>query len=124
VDVAEHGGVEEPAELVDGERDQPGRGGGAFSFSRGGDDEERVGEHREGRPAVPGGPAPDLVLVKAGQALTGLEGLLDTPALPGHPHQGHQGHRARCVAAVVGQMVLPSIGIFVVFGVDADPGPS
>lgn len=54
------------------------------------DGEEGVGEHGEGDPAVPGGPASDLVFVESGQALAGLEGLLDRPSASGDPHQGGQ----------------------------------
>ncbi|MFE4974853.1 hypothetical protein ACFRAR_22460 [Kitasatospora sp. NPDC056651] len=52
-------------------------------FGDGGDREEGVSEHRQGGPAVPGGPAADLVLIQPGQALGGLEGLLNGPAPPG-----------------------------------------
>jgi len=44
------------------------------------DGQEGVGTHREGYPAQPGGVAADLVLIQAGEALAGLEGLLDLPA--------------------------------------------
>ena len=51
---------------------------------------EGMGEHRQGGPAVPGAPAADLVLVKATEALAGLEGLLDRPAPAGDPDQDGQ----------------------------------
>jgi hypothetical protein len=63
-----------------------------------------VREHGQGGPAVPGGPAPDLVLVQAGEALGRLEGFLDAPALPGDAHQDVQRDRAGAVAAQVGQL--------------------
>ncbi len=40
-------------------------------------------QHRKGDPPVPGLPLPDLVLVQAGEVLSGLEALLDPPALAG-----------------------------------------
>ena len=42
-------------------------------------DQEGVGEHGQGGPAVPGAPAAHLVLVQADQALAGLEALLNLP---------------------------------------------
>jgi hypothetical protein len=47
----------------------------------GGDGQERQGEHGQGGPPVPGGPAADLVLIQAGQALGGLEVLFNRPPL-------------------------------------------
>ena len=64
--------------------------GVGVAFGGGGHGQEGVGEHGQGGPAVPGGPAPDLVLVQPGEALGGLEGFLDAPALPGHGDQGVQ----------------------------------
>lgn len=58
-----------------------------------------VAEHGQGGPAVPGGPAADLVLVEADKTLGGLEGLFDAPALPGYPHQGGQWQTVRAAAA-------------------------
>ena len=81
-------GVEESAKLVDGQRDQPGRGGCGVAFDGGGHGQEGVGEHGQGGPAVPGAPAPDLVLIESGQAFGGLEGFLDAPALTGHGAPG------------------------------------
>ena len=47
-------------------------GAGVWSRSLGGGDgQEGVGEHGQGGPAVPGGPAADLVLVEPDQALGG-----------------------------------------------------
>ena len=68
--------------FVAGESDESG-GGGVFVVLAGADDgQEGVGEHREGRPAQPGGVAADLVLIRPG-ALAGLEGLLDLRVLSG-----------------------------------------
>ena len=61
------------------------------AFGGGGDGQEGGGEHGEGDPPVPGGPGADLVLVQAGQALGGLEVLLDGPPEPGDPHQRGEG---------------------------------
>ena len=58
-----------------------------------------MGEHGQGGPAVPGGPAADLVLVEPGEALGGLEGFLDAPALSGHAHQCAVGPGAGCSSA-------------------------
>jgi hypothetical protein len=38
------------------------------AFDHGGDGEEGVREHGQDAPAVPGGPAPHLMLVQAGEA--------------------------------------------------------
>lgn len=57
--------IEESAELVDGQRDQACRRGCGFAFDRGGHGQEGMGEHGQGGPAIPGAPAPDLVLVEA-----------------------------------------------------------
>ena len=51
----------------------------------------------------PGGPAVHLVLIQAGQALSGLEVLLDRPAKPGDLDQGGQRDPLRGVAVVEGQ---------------------
>ena len=91
----EQQGVEESAKLVDGQRDQPGRCGLGVAFGGGGHGQEGVGEHGQGGPAVPGGPAADLVLVQPGETFGGLEGFLDAPALSGDGDQGVQGDRAR-----------------------------
>jgi uncharacterized protein (TIGR00730 family) len=78
---------EESADLVAGQGDQPGWCG-PFGALLGGDNREQgVRDHREQRPAPPGGPAADLVLVEPGQALPSLEGLLDRPATPGDSDQ-------------------------------------
>ncbi len=55
----EHG-VEEAAEFVDAQLDQPRRRGLVVAFDGGGHGEEGVGEHGQGGPAVPGGSASDL----------------------------------------------------------------
>src|SRR3954451_10637827 len=81
-----------------------------------------MGEHGQGGPTMPRGPAPDLVLVEAGESFGGLEGFLDTPALTGHGDQRVQCGRPWCVAAQVGQlaggiiaadqqMVLTGVGV-------------
>jgi hypothetical protein len=52
--------------------------------ARGGDHcEQGVRDHREQVPALPGDPPADLVFVEPGQALAGLERLLDGPAASG-----------------------------------------
>ena len=58
------------------------------AFDGGGHGQEGMGEHGQGGPAVPGGPAPDLVLIEPGQSFGGLEGFLDAPALSGHARPG------------------------------------
>ena len=68
-----------------------------------GDGKECAGEHGQGDPPVPGGPAPDLVFVQAGQALADLEILLDAPSAPGDPDQDGERDVPGRVAAVVGQ---------------------
>jgi hypothetical protein len=92
------------ADLVTGERDQLGRWWVADALEQGGHDQEGVGEHGQGHPAVPGAPAADLVLIQASKALAGLDGLLDAPALAGDLDQAGQRYRAGSVAAVVGQL--------------------
>jgi hypothetical protein len=67
---------EEAGDLVAGQRDLPGWVRGAEGFEGGGDGEDG-GEHGQGDPPVPGGPAADLMLVQAGEALSGLEVFLD-----------------------------------------------
>ncbi len=79
---AEEQGVEELAELVDGQLDEPGRCRSGVAFDGGGHGQEGVGEHGQGGPAVPGGPAADLVLVEPDQFLGRLEGFLDPPRCP------------------------------------------
>src|SRR5580700_3597760 len=69
---------EQPADLVTGQRDELilmgcGLGGGQ-------DGQERVGEQGQDGPAVPGGPAADLVLVQGGELLTASEPVLHLPA--------------------------------------------
>jgi len=90
------GGQGESLYFVAGEDDESG-GGRVFAVLVGADDgQEGVGEHREGHPAQPGGVAADLVLVQTGEALGGLEGLLDPPAGSGDADQG----RAAVLAAL------------------------
>ena len=69
--------------------------GCGVTFDRGGHGQEGMGEHGQGGPAMPGSPAPDLVLIESDQAFGGLEGFLDAPALAGHGDQGAQRHRPR-----------------------------
>ena len=72
---------EEAGDFVAGQRDLPGWAGGAGPFGGSCDGQEGAGEHGEGDPPVPGGPAADLVLVQAGEAFAGLEVLLSRPPL-------------------------------------------
>src|SRR5205823_4127913 len=73
-------------------------------FGGGGDGQEQVRQQHQGGPAVPRGPGADLVLVQAGAALGGLEGLLDGPPAAGDANQHAQGDRLGCVAAVERQL--------------------
>ena len=74
--------VEQVADLVAGEcyqRNSLWRG--VFgTFGRGDDGEEGAGRHRQDGPALPAGPAADLVLIEPCEGLAGLERLLDRPA--------------------------------------------
>ncbi len=75
------------------------------AFSGGGHGQEGVREHGQGGPAVPGGPAPDLVLVEAGEALGGLEGFLDASIVAQRrAPRSFRGTGSRAVAAQVGQL--------------------
>ncbi len=94
---------EQAGDLVAGQQNQVWRVWAAGAFEGGGDGEARGGEHGQGDPPVPGGPAADLMFIQAGQALAGLEVLLDRPAEPGDVDQGDQGDRPWAVAAVEGQ---------------------
>jgi hypothetical protein len=67
---------------------------GADALEQGGHDQEGVGEHGRGHPAVPAAPAADLVLLQASKALAGRDGLLDAPALAGDLGQAGQRDRA------------------------------
>lgn len=62
-------------------------GAGAAVFQAGRDGQQRVGDHADQAPSVPGGPAGDLSLVQPGQALGGLEVLLDPPSATHHAYQ-------------------------------------
>jgi hypothetical protein len=97
-------GGEQVLDLVAGHCDQPGRCRVAGAFDEGDDDQEGVGEHGQGGPAVPGAPAADLMLVQADQAFGGLEAFLDGPAASGDPDQGGQRDRAWRPAVVEGQL--------------------
>ena len=96
---------EEPADLVAGQRDQLG-GRAGRRLGRGQDGQERVGEQGQDGPAVPGGPAADLVLVQGGQFLAGSEPVLDLPPGAGDPHQLGQWHRAGGMGAVEGVLAV------------------
>jgi hypothetical protein len=74
---------EQVLDLVAGQPDQPQRGGMAGALGHGRHDQEGVGEHGKGGPAVPGAPAADLVVVQSDQALAGLEALFHRPAHSG-----------------------------------------
>ena len=90
-----------------------------------------MGEHGQSGPAVPGGPAADLVLIQPGELL-GRLGFFDAPAPPGHADQGAQRDRVWAVAAQVGQLAgavvapdqqMMAAGVGVVLGAQRDPGP-
>lgn len=85
------------ADLVDGQRDQPG-GGLGLTGCGGGNCEERVDDHRGQGPTVPGGPAADLVLVEGCEFLVRLEVVLDGPADPRDPDERGQRDRGGAVA--------------------------
>jgi hypothetical protein len=70
-------GGEEVGDLVPGQRDLVLWRDAAGALGSGCDGEDGGGKHGQGDPPVPGGPAADLVLVQAGQALSRLEVLLD-----------------------------------------------
>ena len=73
---------EEPADLVAGQRDQLVLTGAAGVRLGGGQDgQEGVGEQGQDGPAVPGGPAADLVLVQGGELLARSEPVLNRPPL-------------------------------------------
>lgn len=67
-------------DFVAGQRDPPGDRGFMGSFGGGEHGEEGVGEHRQDCPAVPGGPASDLVLIEPGEAFAGLKRFFDGPS--------------------------------------------
>ena len=75
--------VEEPAELVEGQRDQADRRRSPVTFGGGGDCQERHRQHHQHGPAMPGRPGPDLMLIQTGLPLRRLERLFDLPAPPG-----------------------------------------
>jgi hypothetical protein len=95
---------EQVLESVAGQPDQPGWWRVAGAVGSGQDHQEGVGDHAQGGPVVPGAPAADLVLVQAGKALAGVEGLLNGPAPPGDLDQDGQRGGAGSRAAVVGQL--------------------
>ena len=65
---------------MDGQRDHPCRCGPVSVRVGGEDGQQRVPDHRQQGPASPRGPTADLMLVEPGQALPGLETLLDDSA--------------------------------------------
>ncbi len=124
--------VEEASKLVDGQGDQALGGGCGIAFDRCGYGQEGMGEHGQGGPAVPGAPAPHLVLIQSDQSFGGLERFLDAPALTGDGDQGAQRNGSGAVAAQVGmlaggivaadqQMMVPGVGV--VFGQQPKPCP-
>jgi hypothetical protein len=74
-------GDEQALDLVAGERYEALRCRLAGVLIGSDDSEEGMGEHGEGDPARPGHVPADLVLVQGGQALAGLEELLNRPPL-------------------------------------------
>ena len=76
---------EQLADLVTGQRDELVLMGGG-GLGGGQDGQERVGEQGQDGPAVPGGPAADLVLVQGGELLAASEPVLDLPAGSCHLH--------------------------------------
>ena len=78
----------------------------AAGLGRGQDGQERVGEQRQDGPPVPGGPAPDLVLVQGGELLAASEPVLDLPPRSGYAHQLGQWHRAGRAGAVEGVLAV------------------
>ena len=83
---------EQVADFFAGQGNPVGRCRCAGAFGRGDDGEERVREHREHGPTMPGDPAPDLVLIQAGQTFAGLKRFLDAP--PGSSRADQDGAAA------------------------------
>ena len=71
---------EQVPDLVPGQGDQFGWCRLAGAFGKCCHDQEGMGEHGQGGPAVPGAPAADLMLVQTAQALAGLEALFNPPS--------------------------------------------
>jgi hypothetical protein len=91
-----------------------------------------MGEHGQGGPAVPGAPAPHLVLIQSDQSFGGLERFFDAPALTGDGDQGAQRNGSGAVAAQVGMLAggvvaadqhMMAAGVGVVFGQQPIPRP-
>src|ERR1700741_5399117 len=91
-----------------------------------------MGEHGQGGPAVPGPPAPPLVLIQSDQSFGGLERFFDAPALTGDGDQGAQRNGSGGVAAQVGMLAggvvaadqqMMAAGVGVVFGQQPKPRP-
>src|SRR5438067_6563132 len=90
--------VEQPANLVDGQGNQPSVGGFCWrglSVVGGANCQDGEGGQRKGGEPVPGVPTADLVLVEPDLAFGGLEALFDGPPDPGNAHEGGQGGRLR-----------------------------
>ena len=74
---------EELADLVAGQRDQRIVRVAGVRLGGGEDGQECVGEQGKDGPAVPGGPAADLVLVQGGQFLAASKTVPGLPPRPG-----------------------------------------
>ena len=81
-------GGQESADFVTGQPDQAAAAGLGRWFGGGHDGQERMRQERQGAPALPGDPGPDLVFVEGGEFFAGGEGFLDAPAASGHFEQG------------------------------------
>ena len=88
---------EQAADLVAGQRDQP---GGGWFLVCGQHGEDGVGEHGQQGPSVPRGPGADLVVVQGGELFGSGEAVLDAPPESGNADKGFQGDRTRGVGAV------------------------
>lgn len=79
---------EQPADLLDCQRDQPlATVWLQLLFACGDHGQYGVGEHDQGGVSMPGGPAAELMFVQV-DALAGLKRRLDRPAAPRHRDQG------------------------------------
>jgi hypothetical protein len=102
-------GGEQAADLVAGQRDEP-DGRGPVGVLMGGDHcEQGVREHREQRPAPPGGLPADLVLVEPGQALAGSAGATPGGAPENRGGEGVLRDRADRRAFITGAAPRPAI---------------
>lgn len=89
-----------------GQRDQLPGGRRAVAGLTGQDGQERVGEQGQDGPPLPGGPAPDLVLVQGSELFAGSEPVLDLPAGSGDPHQLGQRYRGGGAGTVEGVLTV------------------